>query len=143
MKHVLDILLALLAALGLASLGWLIFGRLVTPAGRGKQLFAVLPVRGDGCGLEYTLAGLGWLQRAGLARFSVVVADAGLDPRGRAVAATLAGEHPEILFCPLEGLDRQLAAWSAGAEWREQGGGACGGGTESCGGHCGGCHLPK
>lgn len=143
MEYVLDILLALLAALGVGSLGWLLFGRLLTPAGRGGQVFAVLPARGDGSGLEYALAGLRWLRGAGLAHFTVVVADAGLDEQGRGVAAALAVEHPEILICPMEGLDRRLAAWAGETEWREKGGGACGGGTESCPGHCGGCHLPK
>lgn len=113
LKTLTDILLALLAAFGLLSLMWLLFGRLLCPAGRRKGgLFAVLPVRGDAVGLEYDLAGLRWLRGSGLVRFTVVVADAGLSERGRAVAETLAGREPELLLCPMEGLEACVAAWS-------------------------------
>ena len=143
MRYVLEILISLLCAMGLAGVGWLLFGRLLSPVGRGRRAFAVLPARGDGAGLEYTLAGFNWLRGAGLARFSVVVADAGLDQQGRAVAAALAGEHPEILFCPMEELGARLAEWSAGQEWRERGGDANRGAVKSDRRHGGGRHLSK
>lgn len=143
MKAVLEILFALLAALGLAAAGWLAFGRLVAPVGRRGQVIAVLPARGDGEELEYTLAGLGWLRGAGLIRCPVVVADAGLSRRGRAVAAALTVEHPELLVCPLAQLGEQLADGSAGGEWRERGGGACGRAVESDRGHGGGGDLSE
>ena len=74
------ILLAALAALGLFSLLWLGFGRLLIPA---AGIHILVPVHGDGGDLEHNLKGLRWLCATGLldARFDLL--DARLTDTGR------------------------------------------------------------
>lgn len=87
-----EILAALLAAFGLICLGWLAFGRMILPVGgEGQQVFAVVPAKGDGGGLEQTVSGLLWLRGTGLLRGQVVILDKGLTPQGLALARRLAG----------------------------------------------------
>ena len=54
MYEILQALLALLAAAGLLALGWVLFGRLVTPVGGrdGGPVYAVVPADGGGEHLE-------------------------------------------------------------------------------------------
>lgn len=86
----LTILVAALAALGLFSLLWLAFGRLLLPAG---EVHILLPVAGDGGDLEHTLKGLRWLRAAGLLSARIDLLDAGLSEAGRdRVARLLRGE---------------------------------------------------
>ena len=110
MNAIWQVLLALLAAVGLLSLGWLLFGRLVRPAGGAGQVYAVVPAAGDGAGLEQTVKGLLWLRDGELARFTVVIADDGLDETGRAVAAALLAGSRGVVLCPAERLGEYLRA---------------------------------
>ena len=50
MNAIWQVLLALLAVVGLLALGWLLFGKLVTPVGGGGggPVYAVVPAAGDG-----------------------------------------------------------------------------------------------
>ena len=85
MNAIWQVLLALLAAVGLLALGWLTFGRLLTPVGGGGggPVYAVVPASGDGAHLEQDVKGLLWLRGGELARFTIVIADGGLDGTGR------------------------------------------------------------
>ncbi len=49
----------------------------------------MVPASGDGAHLEQDVKGLLWLLGGELARFTIVIADGGLDGTGRAVAAAL------------------------------------------------------
>ena len=84
MNAIWQVLLALLAAVGLLALGWLTFGRLLTPVGGsgGGPVYAVVPASGDGAHLEQDVKGLLWLRGGELARFTIVIADGGLDGTG-------------------------------------------------------------
>ena len=106
MNTLLITLLALLACAGLLALGWLIFGRLLTPVGGGGggPVFAVVPASGDAETLEHDVAGLLWLRGGDLARFTVVIADAGLSPAGRAVASALLSRGQGVVVCPIDQL---------------------------------------
>ena len=86
--EMLEAALALLCALGVGSLLWLLFGLLVRPA-RGREPWVVLPGRGPGEDLEAGLRQLAWLRRAGLFRGEAVIWDAGLTPEGRAALLPL------------------------------------------------------
>ena len=99
MNAIWQVLLALLAAVGLLALGWLTFGRLLTPVGGGGggPVYAVVPASGDGAHLE-------------LARFTIVIADGGLDGTGRAVAAALLARGQGIVLCPAERLGEYIKA---------------------------------
>ena len=93
-----QILLVLLAAVGLLAVGWLIFGTLVTPvAGSGGPVYAVVPASGDGEHLEQDVKGLLWLR-------------GGLSATGRRVAAALLTGSRGVVLCPLEQLETYLRA---------------------------------
>ena len=106
MHPVLELLLSLLCAAGLMAIGWVLFGRLVTPVGgrSGGPVCAVIPAAGSGETLEHDIRGLRWLQGGNLADFTIIIADAGLDSGGRAAAAALMTRYPRLVYCPLEQL---------------------------------------
>ncbi len=106
MHPVLEVLLALLCAAGLLALGWVLFGRLLTPVGgrSGGPVCAVVPAAGDGETLEHDVRGLCWLRGGNLADFTIIIADAGLDDGGRAAAAALLDRTPGLVYCPMEQL---------------------------------------
>ena len=107
MNAMLQVILALLAATGLLALGWMLFGRLVAPIG-GGPVYAVVPAAGDGAGLERDVKGLLWLRGGELARFTIVIADNGLDPAGRAVAAALLAQSSGVVVCPANRLHEYM-----------------------------------
>lgn len=105
----LEIILALLAVFGLFSALWLLCRRsLSAQAGDQPGACAVVAARGDGSGLEQTVKELLWLRLGGARHYAVLIADTGLDPKGRAVAAALANSLPEVLLCPMERLTDYL-----------------------------------
>lgn len=101
-------ILALLAAAGLLALGWLLFGRLLVPVGEGGGVYAVVPASGRAERLERDVNGLLWLRGGELARFTIVIADGGLDPEGRAVAAALLAQSRGVVLCPLAQLGEYI-----------------------------------
>ena len=94
---VLELFLSLLAVFGLFSLGWLAFGRILAPKDFYAPAYAVVPARGDGAALEQTVRALLWLRAGELRRYTVVIADDGLDPLGRAVANALVSREPRVI----------------------------------------------
>ena len=107
----LEVAVALLAAAGLMGLGWILFGRLLTPVGgpNGGPVYAVVPAAGDGETLEYDVNGLLWLRGGELARFTIVIADQGLSDAGRAVAAALLARSTGLVVCPAERLAEYIS----------------------------------
>ena len=108
LHSILEMALSLLAVLGLLSLGWLLFGRVLTPGPLASPAFAVVPAEGDGCALEQTVKGLLWLRAGEVRRYTVVIADAGLDSDGVAIAQRLAQREPGIVLCTLNEVPRLL-----------------------------------
>ena len=106
MESFLQAMVALLAATGLLALAWLCFGKLLLPG--GGAVYAVVPVQGEAETLEHDVRGLCWLRGGAAARFTIIIADAGLTPRGRAVALALMGEQGGMVLCPLERLGEYL-----------------------------------
>ncbi|MPN18277.1 hypothetical protein SDC9_165637 [bioreactor metagenome] len=99
LRDCVQIILSLLAVFGLFCLGWLLFGRLLAPSGWTSPVFAVIPARGNGVSLEQTVKGLLWLRAGDLRRYTILIADCGLDADGRAVADFLAADHPGVAVC--------------------------------------------
>ena len=111
MHEILQVLLALLAAAGLLALGWVLFGKLVTPVGEnGGPVYAVVPADGGGEHLEQDVKGLLWLRGGELARFTIVIADGGLNETGRRVAAALLTGGRGVVLCPMGQLETYLRA---------------------------------
>ncbi len=91
MRLFVELLTALLAAVGLVCLYWLAFGRLVLPVGgRQAEVTAVVAARGAGEGLEQAVCGLIWLRSTGLWRGRIRIARSGLTGEGLALARRLA-----------------------------------------------------
>ena len=104
-----EILLSLLAVFGLFSALWLLFRRaMYTQAGNQPGACAVVAARGDGTGLEQTVKELLWLRLGGARPYTVLIADAGLDTKGKAAAAALANTLPQVLVCPMERINDYL-----------------------------------
>ena len=101
--EMLEAALALLCALGVGSLLWLLF----RPA-RGREPWVVLPGRGPGEDLEAGLRQLAWLRRAGLFRGEAVIWDEALDREGRQLALRLALRWPWVVCCPPGELEEWL-----------------------------------
>lgn len=72
MQLLLEGCLTLLAALGLALLGGLLFGRLLRPV-PGPELWTLVPGRGGGEELERDVRALMWLRGLGLLRCPVEI----------------------------------------------------------------------
>ena len=103
MRPILEVILSLLAVVGLLSLSWLLLGHILTPAGNGETV-SLVPGQGDGEDLEQAVRGLLWLRGGGLLTGSVVIVDCGLSPEGRALAAALCVREPGVEVWPLSQL---------------------------------------
>jgi hypothetical protein len=108
-----EVLLAALTVIGLLSLGWSLFGRMLTPVGPGA-VYAVVPASGGGEGLEQTVRGLLWLRGGELAGLTVLVADTGLNEQGRQLAEGLCRQWEQVLLCGPETLEHMI--WNKGEE---------------------------
>lgn len=97
-----ELLWILLAVVLLLFLNQLIFTHLLRPTAGTLPMFAVVPVTGDGEGLEQTLRHLNWLRREKFSRFTVLVVDAGLTPDGHSAVQALGRQDSTLLFCPAE-----------------------------------------
>lgn len=112
MQAILEVILSLLAVLGLLALGWLLFGRTLAPAG-GARCCILVPGQGDGAELEQEVIGLLWLRGGGMMTGKVVIVDCGLTTVGRAVAATLCLREPGVELWPVEELPECIGAQTA------------------------------
>ncbi len=100
MRAFLEIILSLLAVMGLMSIGWLTFGHMLSPVG-GRWACVVIPAHGNGENLEQAVTGMLWLRGGGLMEAPILMVDCGLNAEGKAVAAALCLREPEIGLCPL------------------------------------------
>lgn len=103
-----DGLMAMLAAVGLASIMWAVV-RTVVYAGPERRggVVALLPVKGDGEGLEEQVRAL-----RGKQVFSgmVLIVDCGLSEEGRRLAKLLARGDRWVAVCTMEEIGSYLAA---------------------------------
>ena len=108
MDGILQVVLTVLAAIGLLALGWAAFDRLAAPADWGGPVYAVVPAAGDGTYLEQNVKSLLWLRGKRNSRFTIVIADDGLNPAGRAVAAALLTYATGVVVCPIDRLGEYI-----------------------------------
>lgn len=93
LQAIVEILLSLLAVFGLLCLSWLLFGRLLSPRpGPPRPMPWCLPGGWSRSGTDGE--GTLWLRAGHLERFTLVIADAGLDSEGRRLARLLADREP-------------------------------------------------
>ena len=107
MSVLLEGLLALAAMAGLCCIGCFLYSYLLRPDS-AQGTWTVVWGRGAGEGLEQRVRALVWLQSCGLLRCNVVIADAGLDEEGRALAARLVRRWPALTLCARGELARRM-----------------------------------
>lgn len=95
----LDVVLAVVCALGLAVAGWWLLGMLLRPM-PGDMARLVLPGRGEGEKLEQQVRACMWLRGLGLLSCPVIIADVDLSPRGWELALRLTARWPGVLLWP-------------------------------------------
>ena len=103
-----DVLLAVICILGLALVGWWLFGLLLRPL-PGREAKVVLPGRGEGEELEQLVRSFIWLRGMGLLRCPIVIADLGLTPSGWALASRLTARWPEVVLWPAPDLGEYIS----------------------------------
>ena len=103
-----DTALALLCMLGLAFIGWWLFGLLLRPL-PGREAKVVLPGRGEGENLEQLVRSFLWLRGMGLLRCPIVIADLGLTPAGWELALRLTARWPGVILWPVGDLADYIA----------------------------------
>ena len=105
MAALFEMILALLAAVGLLCLGWFCFGKLLVPVGKiGAPMYIMVRGEGEGAGLEHTVNTLVFLQGRDLMDCPLLLVDTGLDEEGRQVAQMLMERWPQISLCAPEEL---------------------------------------
>lgn len=108
MDGILQVVLALLAAIGLLALGWAIFGQMLLPGDWSGPVYAVVPAAGEGEHLEQDVKSLLWLRGHKKKQFTIVIADGGLDSTGKAVAAALLSGATGVVVCPADRLSQYI-----------------------------------
>jgi len=105
-----DGLVALLAAIGLASLMWMVVHALfmVRPE-RRQGVLALIPAQGDGEALEQQVRALEGLRRERGMLGMILLVDCGLTEEGRRLARLLAKENRWVALCRTEEIGRYLS----------------------------------
>lgn len=105
-----DGLVAMLAAIGLASMMWMVVRAvLYAPAERRRQTaVALIPAQGDGEGLEWQVRALEHLHKEQCLLGTVLLVDCGLSEEGRQVAQLLARERRWVAVCGKEDIGGYL-----------------------------------
>ncbi|MGM9607802.1 MAG: hypothetical protein ACI3XJ_09890 [Oscillospiraceae bacterium] len=112
MQILTDACLALLAAIGIWTLGRLALDRLLN-GGKVPEAWTVVPARGDGDGLEQIVRRL---EKMSCSR-GVLLVDCGLSREGRALAESFVKQKRNVWLCPWE----QAGTWMKEAEvWTRQ-----------------------
>ena len=96
-----DILLAFLAMAGLLPVLCWLYGKLLGSVNT-PPCWGVILSEGAGEGLEHRVRALVWLDSLGLWSGTVVIADLGLDDKGKALARQLTARWPQVLLWPEE-----------------------------------------
>lgn len=109
MSVLMDVIVALLAAIGVGTVLWAAFGRLFVPQEEpDSRVAAVVRARGDAPGLECTVDSLLWLLSIGAVRMDIVIADDGMSGDARRVAYILMGRSSRVKLCPIEELEKTM-----------------------------------
>ena len=108
MKTILEMVMAFLCVIGIATILWIVLGWTVRPVFR-SPVMVVIPAKGDGGQLEAQLMGLSWLRAMGLIQGETILYDEGLTQKGREVALHLALRWQWVSCCPNGMLEEWVA----------------------------------
>ena len=102
MRLLQDGLVAMLAAVGLAAILWMVASLFLRNRHRlFSDITAVVRASGDGDGLEYAVHTLSQLRYERGAFGTILILDCGLSEEGRELAALLARQDDYVALCPL------------------------------------------
>ena len=107
MGYAMEAAAATLCVLGLTGALWWLLGRMLRPLPHGSA-FVLLRGMGDGFGLEQTVRGFIWLRSLGVLNSPILIADLGLNARGREIALRLCARWPGVILWPAEDLIHYL-----------------------------------
>lgn len=102
-----NILLCALCTVGLLAAIWLLAAAVLLPV-RDSETYLVLLASGDGTKLERQCRSYLLLNGLGALRRPLYLTDCALTQEGRAAAAMLAEDHPQIQLCTLAELEERL-----------------------------------
>ena len=109
LSAVLEMVLALLAAVGLVFLLWMLVVRRLLPlSDKYGIVVTVVRGKGNGEGLEQRVRELLWLRQSNLFRGNIVIVDCGLNEQGRALARLLCANTDEVFLCSAENLPQLI-----------------------------------
>lgn len=104
-----DGLIAMLAAVGLASLMWAAVKAVLYPAPpRRPGTVALIPAQGDGESLEQQLRALRQIQKEKNVFGIILLVDCGLSEEGRKLSRLLAREDRSVALCRQEEIEKYL-----------------------------------
>lgn len=103
----LEALTAVICVLGLTGFLWWLLGRILRPL-PGRGAFVLLQGRGEGADLEQTVRCFVWLRSLGMLNVPILIADLGLNARGREVALRLCTRWPGVILWPGADLNEYL-----------------------------------
>jgi hypothetical protein len=101
MKLVLEILLAAILCGSVIGIILIVKSALYMPVPKtdGSEVFTVITARGGAEQLEQTVRGLLWLDKSGIMKSRIVLADCGLEERSRKIAELLAKDSDSVTVC--------------------------------------------
>ena len=103
-----DGLVALLAAIGLASILWLIVRAVLFAPAHQRCATALICARGDGEDLEAQVVTLSLLRLEHNAVDEILLVDCGLTEEGRKLCRLLAGKHRRVSFCAVSEIEKYI-----------------------------------
>lgn len=110
MSILLQVILVVLAVVGIVALLWSIAGGFLTPVrAEGKnRLYALICVSGSMPGLQRTVNGLLWAIQTGVAEYDILIVDNGMDEETRLLAQKIAETEHRVSICALDELEAAL-----------------------------------
>ena len=104
-----DGLLAMLAAVGLASLLWAAVKAVLFPGGpRQRRIVTMIPAQGDGEGLEQQVRILRCMRRERNVFSLILLVDCGLSEEGKKLSRLLAKQDRWVTICQPNEIDSYL-----------------------------------
>ena len=103
-----DGLIALLAAIGLASIFWMIISAVVFTPARRQHAVALICARGNGEDLEDQVRTLSLLQARRNAVDEILLVDCGLTEEGRTLCRLLAGQNRRVSLCGKDEIEKYI-----------------------------------
>lgn len=110
MSIYLEIAITILAAIAVAVALYKFYVFMLTPVkcGKGTDICVVVRVNGNCPDIEQTIEGMLWLNKSGMLKSRIIIADCGIEQSCREMALMLVKRHDEISICDISELENTL-----------------------------------